>query len=147
MQKYDKIVIGRKEKACFPDLNINQIDVKIDSGAYSCSIDCSHISEVYQNNNKVLEVVFLQRNDDKFTNEKIYFKEFSQKKVTSSNGNSQVRYIVLLKIKLFDKVYTSPFSLTNRSGLNTPILIGRKLLNKNFIIDTSKKYLSNNCSK
>lgn len=147
MQKYDKIVIGRKEKACFPDLNINQIDVKIDSGAYSCSIDCSHISEVYQNNHKVLEVVFLQRHDDKFTDEKIYFKEFSQKKVTSSSGNSQVRYIVQLKIKLFDKVYTAPFSLTNRSGLKTPILIGRKLLNKNFIIDTSKKYLSNNSSK
>lgn len=147
MQKYDKIIIGRKEKACFPDLNINQIDVKIDSGAYSCSIDCSHISEVYHNNHKVLEVVFLQHHDDKFTNQKIYFNEFSQKKVTSSSGNSQVRYIIDLKIKLFDKVYKAPFSLTNRSGLKTPILIGRKLLNKNFIIDTSKKYLSNNCFK
>jgi hypothetical protein len=143
MQKYDKIIIGRKEKACFPDLNIDKIDVKIDSGAYSCSIDCSHISEVYHNNHRVLEVVFLQHHDEKFTNEKLYFKEFSQKKVTSSSGNSQVRYIIDLKIKLFGKDYTAPFSLTNRSGLKTPILIGRKLLNRNFLIDTSKKYLSN----
>jgi len=144
MLSQDKILIGRKEQACFFSIKIKGIGVKIDSGAYSCSIDCSHIELVDFEGSTCLEVVFLQVKDSGFTGEKFYFKEFTKKKVTSSSGNAQFRYIISLPITFFGKTFNAPFSLTNRNGLRTSVLIGRKLLNKNFIIDTSRKYLSKN---
>jgi hypothetical protein len=38
------------------------------------------------------------------------------------------------------------FSLTERRGMRYPILLGRKLLNKRFLIDTSLVNLSQNKS-
>ncbi|MDB0011696.1 RimK/LysX family protein [Crocinitomicaceae bacterium] len=143
MHKQDKIIIGRKELASFPGLKIEELLVKIDSGAYSSSIDCSSIKEVILNGSKQLEVVFLHPNNKMYTGEKFLFKHFTHKKVTSSTGNTQVRYLIELNIKFMNTVYTTPFTLTNRSGLKSSVLIGRKLLNKNFLIDTSKKYLTN----
>ena len=39
----NKILIGRKDKADFPELSLNDIDIKIDSGAYTSSIHCTNI--------------------------------------------------------------------------------------------------------
>jgi hypothetical protein len=41
-----KITIGRADKADFPELSLSEIDVKIDSGAYTSSIHCSSINEI-----------------------------------------------------------------------------------------------------
>ena len=142
MNEYNKIIVGIKELASFPDLNIKELPVKIDSGAYSSSIDCSSVKELVVNGVKQLEVVFLHPNNKMYTGEKKIFMHFTHKKVTSSSGNAQVRYLIDLNIKFKDKVYTTLFTLTNRMGMKSPVLIGRKLLNKNFLIDTSKKYLN-----
>ena len=41
----EKLVIGRFDKADFPALNLNDIAVKIDTGAYTSSIHCENIEE------------------------------------------------------------------------------------------------------
>jgi hypothetical protein len=132
-----KKIIGRRESASLPEFNLNSVEVKIDTGAYSCSIHCSSIKE--QNN--VLHVVFLDEKHPQFNSNIYTFSKFTKKKVKSSSGHVQERYFIKTFIQLGDKTYQTDFSLTKRSGMRYPILLGRKLLNKNFIIDTSHKYL------
>ena len=141
---HDKIVVGRKEVVTFPEFNIEKIDVKIDSGAYSSSIDCSHVEEVFVDGKKKLEVVFLHPHHNQYSGIKYYFEHYDKKKVTSSSGNAQIRFILTFKVLFFNQVITTQFTLTNRKGMRNSVLIGRKMLNKRFIIDTSKKYLSLN---
>lgn len=139
----NKIVIGRKDRAHLPDFGLEKVQVKIDSGAYSCSIDCRSAVVVEKDGIQQLEVVFLSKERSEFSGNKYYFKDFISKKVTSSTGNSQIRYFINGRIILFGKEYSTLFSLSKRSGMKTPVLIGRKLLNNNFLIDTSKVNLSN----
>jgi hypothetical protein len=136
------LLIGRKDKADFPQLEIKNLPVKIDSGAYSCSIHCETIEETTHNDVKTLKVIFLDKEHKLYTGDKIVFKEYKQKFVTSSSGEKQFRYFVTLEIVLFGEKFVTDFSLTKRNGLRNPVLIGRKLLNKNFIIDTSKTNIS-----
>ena len=77
-----------------------------------------------------------------YASEKVKFEKFRTKKVRSSTGYQQERYFVELGIVLFDKEIITDFSLTKRNGLRNPILLGRKLLNKNFVIDTCFTNLS-----
>ena len=63
----DKIIIGRKDKADLPSLHLHNVAVKIDSGAYSCSIHCESVEEVEVNGKFVLEVVFLDKEHPKYT--------------------------------------------------------------------------------
>lgn len=140
----NRMLIGRIDKADFPDFGLQTIPVKIDSGAYSCSIDCRNVHLIEKDGIEQLEVIFLNDERPEFTGEKFYFKDFKSKKVTSSSGHSQIRYFISGRIVLFGKRYKTYFSLSKRSGMKTPVLIGRKLLNDNFLIDTKKVDLSYN---
>lgn len=138
----EKIIIGRKDRADLPALHLQNVAVKIDSGAYSCSIHCESVEPLEIDGKTYLEVVFLDSEHPKYTGEKFRFEKFRQKKVRSSTGYQQERYFIELTIVLFGNAYTTDFSLTKRNELRNPILLGRKLLNPNFIINTSLVNLS-----
>lgn len=138
--KQPKAVIGRVDIADFPMFNLKEVPVKIDSGAYTSTIHCSKIKE----NNGVLEVVFLSKKDLSYTGEKVIFTNYTQKKVRSSSGEAQIRYKVQGNIRLFEKNHKTEFTLSKRGKMRYPVLLGRKLLNNKFLIDTSLKNQSNN---
>lgn len=137
-----KRTIGRKDKIDIPQYSMFHVEVKIDSGAYSCSIHCASISLKKEQNADVLEVVFLDPTHKSYTGESFRFTDFSVKKVKSSTGHEEERFFVKLPILLFDHTYVVDFSLTSRNGLRNPILLGRKLTNNQFLIDTSLVNLS-----
>jgi hypothetical protein len=133
----EKTIIGRREIANLPQFGLNHVDVKVDSGAYTSSIHVSSCKEVELEGATLLEVIFLDENHSAFDNEKHYFQEYRIKKVKSSNGHEQLRYFIKCSIELLGRKIKTEFSLTERKGMRYPILLGRKLLNKRFIIDTS----------
>lgn len=132
----EKIIIGRKDKIDLPDFGLENVSVKIDSGAYSCSIHCEFIEEVQEENGKVLKVVFLDESLPKYSGEIHDFVDYFKKNVKSSTGEKQERFFIKAKIILFGKEFITDFSLTQRNGLKNPILLGRKVLNDNFLINT-----------
>ncbi len=136
LERKDKIVIGRRETAQLLNFGLENVQVKIDTGAYTTSIHVSHCQE----SNGKLEVVFLDENHTSFNPKLIYFDKFRIRKVKSSTGQVQSRYFIFGQISIAGLTFQTEFSLTERKGMRFPILIGRKLLNNNFIIDTSTKY-------
>ena len=138
----DLIVIGRKDKVDLPEIGIFDVEVKIDSGAYSCSIHCCSIEIDHDVEEPVLKVIFLDPEHIRYTGRVHEFTDFRQKNVKSSTGEAQLRYFIRLHIKLFDQVLLADFSLTTRNNMRSPILLGRKVLNGKFIIDPSKVNLS-----
>jgi hypothetical protein len=95
----------------------------------------------------VLAVVFLDESHPQFTGEERMFTSYRQKKVKSSTGQEQLRYFVNGSIRLGDLEYTTEFSLTRRNGMRHPILLGRKLLNRRFVVDPSRKNITRKSSK
>lgn len=134
----EKIVIGRIDKADFPELSLVDIDVKIDSGAYTSSIHCSDIFE----ENNLLSFTLLDPEHDFYNHKKFTTKNFTSKIVKSSNGIAEKRFMVQTTIIIFGKEFPIYLTLSERKDMKFPILLGRKFLNKKFIIDTTKKNLS-----
>lgn len=137
MQK-DKLIIGKTDRAHFPEFKLKGVRVKTDTGAYTSTIHCEDIWE----EDDTLCVKFLSPEYSQYTGEIITFKEYSLKKVRSSSGQSQIRYKVQGSIELFGKIFNTEFTLSRRDKMKYPVLLGRKLLNNNFLVDTSKKNLS-----
>jgi len=71
-----KKTIGRREMVNLPDFNLNSVEVKIDTGAYSCSIHCCSIKE----ENNLLHVVFLDDKHPQFNSCVYTFSNFKKKK-------------------------------------------------------------------
>lgn len=138
----NKKIIGRKDLVSFPGFDLKDVPVKIDSGAYSSSMHCESIEVIEFGEKEQLRVVFLDPAISGYTGKEVVFNDFKTKVVKSSNGIAQERFFVKGTIRLFGETYETVFSLTERTGLRNPILLGRRLLNKRFLIDTSKT----NCS-
>lgn len=138
----EKRIIGKSDKADFPTWGLKNIPVKIDSGAYRSSIDCSFAKVYKTTEGRKLKFILLRKEHPLHVEKIFETYEFKTSRVKSSNGENQTRYIVKTLITLFGKSYETEFSLSTRPDMRFPILLGRKLLNKKFVIDTSKVNLS-----
>jgi len=139
-----KITIGRNDKADFPELSLSDIDVKIDSGAYTSSIHCSNIKEITLNKESLIQFTLLDPEHPFYNNNNKEFtsKNYMSKIVKSSNGISETRFMIHTEIIIFNKKFPIYLTLSERKEMKFPILLGRKFLNKKFVIDTAKKNLS-----
>lgn len=133
-----KKTIGRADIVDFPDLGIEGVKAKIDTGAFTSSIHCKKISV----KEGVLSFhVSIDQNGTTIS-KRFETTDYTQKKIRSSNGVAQLRYVIKTKIVLFGKAYPAQFSLTDRSRMKNPVLLGRKLLKGRFLVDVSEKNLS-----
>jgi len=120
--------IGRYEKIIFTSLNEGVMPAKIDTGAFNAAL---HVDEV-----KIIDSGLQVRIK---TNTYIFHK-WSEIEVKSSNGKTQKRFGINLKIQIGKRKFKIFVSLTNRKNMKFPILIGRNFLHtNNFIVDVSKK--------
>jgi len=128
-------IIGRKERAAFPEFKLRDIVVKIDSGAYTSSIHCD---QIILENNKTVSCVFLDPAMKGYTGEVLTFDVVKEVIVRSSNGSGEKRCMIRSTIELDGEVYPIYLTLTNRNDMRYPVLLGRRFLSKRFLIDVSK---------
>ncbi|SHF95482.1 Uncharacterized conserved protein [Mariniphaga anaerophila] len=138
----ERIVIGRKDKADFPGLELTGVDVKIDSGAYTSSFHCHHIELFETEGKRKVKCSFLDPEHQMYHEKELVFNVFKVRRVKSSNGQVEERISIKTEIILFQKKYPIELTLTERSDMRSPVLIGRKFLSRKFVVDTSQKNLS-----
>jgi len=139
----DKVTIGRTDKVDLPDLSLFNVRAKIDTGAYTSSIHCSKLKVQEKEGKKYLYYTIAGARLGKGESaKKFQTDKFKLKRIRSSNGQLQQRYVIKTVIMLFGKKIKAEFSLADRSRMKNPILLGRKLLNGRFVVDVSKEHLS-----
>ncbi len=137
MARY-KSIIGRAESLDFPEYLLSDVPAKTDTGAYTSSIHATNIREVKNKNGKtVLKFNLLGGHPAYQYSREVEVQRFSIASVESSIGEEQKRYKVEFKVKIAGKIFKTPFTLADRSTKTFPILLGRTLLNKRFIVDTT----------
>ncbi|MGK7394256.1 MAG: ATP-dependent zinc protease family protein [Candidatus Cyclobacteriaceae bacterium M3_2C_046] len=138
------LIIGRADVVDLPDIGLFNIKAKIDTGAYSSAIHCSRIKLIKEDDVPVL--TFYVPGSTRMQGKRKLFKvrNYKQKYVKSSSGHIEKRFIIKTKITIFSKSYTTEFSLTDRSAMRFPVLLGRKLLRNRFMVDVSCVNLSQN---
>lgn len=137
-----KRIIGRRDKVDFPELLLNNIEVKIDTGAYTSSIHTREIEEVDIDGEPSIRFVLLDPSHESYHEKRFTCKNYTKKIVKNSFGTSEQRYAIKTVIKLFNETFPIDLTLSERSEMKYPVLLGRKFLTRRFIVDTSKKNLS-----
>ena len=135
-----KKIIGRVDKIDFPQLNLKDINVKIDTGAYTSAIHCSKITE---KDNRLI-CSFEIKGHPNFKSENIIFENYSLTDVKSSNGFKENRYKIKTDVIFFGKTYKINLTLSTRDDMKFPVLIGRQFLSKKFLVDVNLENLSYN---
>ncbi|CAN5531863.1 ATP-dependent zinc protease [soil metagenome] len=137
-----KIVIGRTDIIDLPEFSLKGIQAKVDTGAYTSAIHCSKIKTIKVEGEEYV-TFHIPNSHIKGTSKKLYkTNDFLIKNIKSSSGHIERRFVIKTKIVIFNKSINTEFSLTDRSQMKFPILLGRKLLSKRFIVDVSSVNLS-----
>jgi len=136
-------VIGRLERVDFPEWDLQGIDAKVDTGAYTSSLHCHHITSYRENGNEYVKFNLLDPSHDTYDDKLFKWPVYRKKTIKSSNGTREERFVIKTKVRIFDHIFNAEFSLTDRSEMRYPVLLGRKLINNRFLVDVSQKYISN----
>ncbi len=129
-------LIGRCERIFLPDLEVGQLNSKVDTGAYGISIHVDSIS---------VKDGCLEFNID---NKTFTYKKYKTVNVKSSFGEKQKRFCIFTRLKMGNSTYKVYVSLTDRKDMKYPVLIGRRFLHKfDYLVDVRKKYLNDTDKK
>jgi len=108
-------VVGRSELVMIhSEKNDQEVIARIDSGAAISSIDVSLAAKLQVG--PIIESI----------------------KIRSSNGSS-IRPVVKIKVTIQGRKIRGRFTVIDRSHMKYPLLIGRNILQKKFIIDPSRQ--------
>lgn len=129
--------IGRLEYADFPLLELEGIDVKIDTGAYTSSLHCESIEKLDGN---MVSFVLLDEQHSQYNGRRFTLPIVKETQVKSSSGHSEDRLVIKTSIKILNEEFDIFLTLANREDMKYPVLLGRKFLANKFIVDVRLKY-------
>ena len=110
------ITIGRKDRLDLPDLDLFDIEAKIDSGAYGCTLHSHHFEIINIDGKEELHYKLLDPNHPEYEDRVFVAKEFGQKIVRSSNGVNEERFTIKTSLRIFDKKYIVKNNTTRLRG-------------------------------
>ncbi len=137
---FHKVVIGRSEVLSFVDYDMADVPAKTDTGAYRSAVHATNI--VLHEDTGLLTFNLIGKHPVcGAMSTKIETREYSVVTIENSFGHSEERFEVKLRVKLGPKIFKATFTLADRSKKIYPILLGRKLLNNRFLVDTAESSL------
>jgi hypothetical protein len=141
--KLIKPVIGWREWVGLPDLKIEKVKAKIDTGARSSSLHA-------------FDVKIYKRSGGEYVKFKVHPKQRSSKptvfcsakiieyrKIRSSNGQTELRPVIVTPVSLLGQIWPIEVTLTNRDEMGFRMLLGRESFSNRFYIDASNSFFGN----
>lgn len=136
----EKILVGSKETIDLPELGLFGIATRIDTGAQTSSLHVDHISENKETG--MLDFEFHADSHDVSKTKKCSAKILGRKRVKSSNGEIERRYIINTLAVMADLKWTIRLTLTDRSKMVHLMLLGRQAMKGVMFVDPEFSYLA-----
>jgi len=133
--------LGWEEWASLPDLGVPALKVKVDTGARTSALHAFAI-EPFGTSDRP-RVRFGVHPIPERPEIELYCSAdvVARREVTSSNGETELRYIVETPIRIGDREWTIQVSLTNRETMQFRMLLGRQALAEGAVVNPSASYL------
>jgi hypothetical protein len=132
-------IIGRQERVHLPDFNLRFLPAKIDTGAYTSALHCTFVEEIP--GTERIRFNLLDPSYELYPEKPFEFPIKDHRSIKNSFGQEAERYIIEAKLELMDSTFITEISLSDRSKLEFPLLLGRKALYLRFLVDVSHRNL------
>jgi len=142
MTTKEKAIIGRLESIALPELAITDLQVRVDTGAKTSSLHVDNIAKIKKNGKRMVTFDLHPdvHNVDHIVSCQALIHDI--RRVKSSNGTSEQRYVIATPVKLGDELWTIEITLTDRSDMSYLMLFGREAIGERFLVDPSKVFIN-----
>lgn len=135
-----KQVLGWKESVVLPDLGNIRLPAKLDTGARTSALHA--IDMVYSKTRAAMWIEFDLPDIDQRLRHRFKLPVAEHRAVKSSIGSAQIRPVVVLTLRLAGQAWATEVTLTDRSDMELPMLIGRSALKGRFVVDPARTRLA-----
>ncbi|WP_440996562.1 ATP-dependent zinc protease family protein [Arhodomonas sp. SL1] len=137
-----RLWVGWREWIGLPQLGIEAIKAKVDTGAATSALHAIHIHALRDNGRDrvAFEVHPLQRRTDRTVH--CAADLLDERVVTSSTGHRERRFIIRTPMVIAGQRFPIELSLTNRDTMGFRMLIGRRAMKRRLLVDPGASYLA-----
>jgi len=132
--------VGWEEWVSLPELNLPALIAKTDTGADTSALHAFNIQTFGNKNNQMVRFGINPIETDERFSIFCSAKIIDQRNVTSSNGITELRYVIETDIVVGGVIKKIPITLTNRENMKYKMIIGRSALD-GFQISADKSFL------
>lgn len=136
-----KITLGWREWVALPELGIDRIKAKVDTGARTSCLHAFTYERFTRDGEEWIRFGVHPRQDN--TNEELFCEAplADERMVSDSGGHKELRPVIKTVIDLGQTSFEAELTLTNRDSMRFRMLLGRTAMEHRLIVDPAESYL------
>ncbi len=140
-QKPQLPVIGWREWVSLPELGIDKIKAKIDTGARSSAIHAFDIEPFFHEGRHLVRFKVHPYQRDILHSVVTVSPLLDERQVRNSGGHAELRLVILTPIEIGGHQWPIELTLTNRDVMGFRMLLGRQGLRHRFLVEPGRSFL------
>jgi hypothetical protein len=134
--------MGWREWAALPQIGVQQIKAKLDTGARSSALHAFNLRPIEKHGKMFVQfdVHPLQHNDE--IHKTCAAEVIDYRWITNSGGGREKRFVIVTTLQMGEDTWPIEVTLTDRDQMGFRMLIGRTAMHKRLVVDPAASYLS-----
>ena len=141
-RKQPELIVGWREWVALPDLGIDAVKAKIDTGARTSALHAINLRAIRRHGKPWarFEVLPLQGKKSPAIQCEAPVRDYRE--VRSSSGNTDMRVVIETLLEIAGQKWPVEVTLTNRSDMRFRMLLGRTALRGKALVDPRRSFLT-----
>lgn len=136
------LVVGWKERIDLPDFKLRRVKAKIDTGARTSALSSTYyVLRTDAAGRQVADIVLALKRRQPKRVVRVTAPVLGFVTVKCTGGQSEKRPVIETRVAIGPVTKCVLFTLTDRSHMLTPLILGRQALQGDFVVDASRKFL------
>ena len=132
---------GWREWVALPDLGVDWVKAKLDTGARSSTIHAFDITETERDGERWVRFTIHPWQGSDADIVEAECPVLDVREVRSSSGHAEERYVVPVDLRLMGRTVRAEITLSRRDEMGFRMLVGREALRQGYVVDPSRSYL------
>lgn len=144
---HSNTLAGWREWVRLPDVDVPWIKAKLDTGARTSALHAYDIEPFERDGASWVRFRVRPWQDSVEDEVLAELPVHDRRRVRSSTGHVQNRFVVRMRIVLLGEEVEGEFTLSNRDQMGFRMLVGREVLRQGFAVDASRSFLGGRAPK
>lgn len=137
-----KLWVGWREWVSLPELGIQSVKAKVDTGALTSALHAVHIHRYREGG--VEQVAFDVHPVQRDAHQTVHCRArvLDERLVSSSTGHREQRIVIRTPLVVGDQLWPVELTLTNRATMGFRMLLGRRAMGRHLVVNPAASYLA-----
>ncbi len=141
MAKHELLTLGWREWVSLPDLGLDRIKAKVDTGARTSAIHAFSVETFEENGRERVEFLIHPVQKDTDTVVKCRADVLDRRVVSDSGGHKEERIVIETTLAIGKHAWPVEATLTARDDMLFRMLIGRTAINRRAVVNPARSYV------